>query len=60
MGIEESRAEMQTVIPVVPFPRQPVALMILHVLLWDDDLSVTDFVGDSSPGRGAGAAADMT
>ena len=29
----------------------------LHGNLGDDDLSVTDFVGDSSPGRGAKAAA---
>ncbi len=24
----------------------------LRVFLWDDDLSVTDFIGDSSPERG--------
>ena len=30
---------------------------VLPVFLWDNDLSVTDFVGDSSPGRGAKATA---
>ena len=32
---------------------------VLPVFLWDNDLSVTDFVGDSSPERGAKAAALM-
>ena len=33
--------------------------VVLHGNLGDDDLSVTDFVGDSSPERGAKAAALM-